>query len=84
MDLVQEAITKDEDLAGVWLAELGNDATTLAQSRKRFRGGEGLLEDASCTRKRVLGDELYGFVERRLGARRPNYSAASCHLRRSS
>jgi hypothetical protein len=47
-DLIQQAIPEDESLAGIGLAEFGDDAAALTQRCQRFGGRKCLLEHAKC------------------------------------
>jgi len=84
MHLVEQAVAEDEDLAQPWLIAFWDDATALTERCERTRGCKGLLEDSNGALRRFLGDERHSLVEGSLGAGRPDYSAPSRHLRRSS
>lgn len=84
MHLVEQPVAEHEDLPQPGIVALGDDATTLAQRCERVCSRESSLENSEGAGPRILSDELQRLVQGRLSARRPDYSAPSRHLRRSS
>jgi len=63
MNLVDEAIAEDEDLAEIGSAELWDHPAPLAQRGKRIRGRQSLLEDSKGAFRGGLADEGDRLIE---------------------